>query len=177
MKWNLITVLSVILICVWIEMPDPVTGNVAGGPYPVVGKNGGADRENVFQREPVLFFETTGYTFTGAWHERLAVYNDGTASFSRVTGYPNNPATEADFVFVPAQEVEKLRQNLKRAGAHQLTDLPIQVSDVPLTTVTFFVRPGPHAHSNTFNYFVGWDEWGRVNQIVDDFTAQHFPEF
>ena len=175
MKLNLITVVIVILICAWIEVPDPVSGNVAGGSYPVLnGRNANGD---FFNREPVLVFETTGYSFLGAWHERLNVYTDGTASISRVTGYPGNTQGEADFTFVPVQDVEQLRRDLVRAGAAEIGDLKIQATDIPMSTVTFFARPGPQAASNTFNYYLGLDRWGTVNGVIDDFVHTWFPEF
>ncbi|MHC4942348.1 MAG: hypothetical protein ACYTG7_04950 [Planctomycetota bacterium] len=153
------------------------SGKVGGAIFPVETQvlNGGL--ANAWDREPLLMVDVTGYSLTGLIHRHLAVYSDGTASISSVTGIPGNQLADADVITVPDQAVQELRMDLRAAGAHQLRDNPLNVQDVPLTTVTFFFRSGPVARSNTFSYFLVFKGYERVGKTINDFIDTWFPGF
>jgi hypothetical protein len=153
------------------------SGQAGVQPAQAVNENSQGLYENIHNREPVLIFETSGYTLTGAMHRHLAVYTDGTASISVLSGLPGEFEGDADFTNVPLSAVEQLRQNLITMGADRLQDQKLLVQDVPLRTVTFFKRPGPNAKSHTFNYYLAFDSWAGVHLVIDDFISQWFPGF
>ena len=134
--------------------------------------------DNPLVREPIVFWDISGFTLTGPLHSRLAVYNDGLASISSASNGFFGAHSDADFTFVGLDDVLSLRQQLGAAGAGQAGDSDLFVSDVPLQTVTFFPKPAPKSRANTFNFWLAVEpEQQAVLEILDDFIEDHFPGY
>lgn len=130
--------------------------------------------ENVWPHELVLVHDVAGSTLIGPYFQHLAVYNDGHAILSRTT-YSPDPGAAAT-AFLTAHEIAELRADLVAAGVGTLCDEPSLVSDVPLTTVTYF-RGTTTAGARTFSYMGAWMEHAAVEQVVQDLIAEKFPGF
>ena len=174
MKWYIYGISAAILILACVSTPRLIAGFEYE--YPASDAVAGVQR-NFFDREPVLFFETSGYTLAGMYHRRLSVYSDGTVSVSKVSGIPNHLIKGADFSFISLSAIEELQESLIVARAHLLGDQKYNVQDVPLSTVTFFANTGPRTQSNTFNYFLPQGVWADVDAAIDDFIDMWFPGF
>lgn len=159
------------------------TGDVSNssGSAELWGRQDSSGNDNFLDREPVVIFETTGYTLHGAYHRRLSVYSDGTASVSLVGGIPGYTVADASFATVNIDEVARLRRNLDELGANVMTDQPYSIRDLPLSTVTYFYTDAPDNSKdvkvNTFSYYVPVEDWAGVDMIIDDFINLIFPGF
>ncbi len=134
---------------------------------------------NPLVQEPVLVFDISGFTLTGVLHQHLAVYNNGVASISRVSGgtslFPLSK--DADLAFISSQMVEKLQKDLAAAGAPLACDEQLFVSDIPMTTVTVF-RGGTDARAHTFSYWLPTTPQSQATaQVISKFIADVFPNF
>ena len=136
-----------------------------------------ADCENVFAVEPLVIFDVSGYSLGGAIHQHLAVYNNGLASISSASGIPSAVAGGSTFKFLPASEAFQLARDLYQAGAWNICDELVPVSDIPLTTITV-LRGATNAPSHTYSYFVpGSPEAQAAAVILEAFVDEHFPGF
>lgn len=134
--------------------------------------------DNPLVREPIVFWDISGFTLTGPLHSRLAVYNDGLASISSASNGLFGAHSDADFTFVGLDDIVALRQALGAAGAASATDSDLFVSDVPLQTVTFISKPAPKARANTFNFWLAIEpEQQAVLAVLNDFIEDHFPGY
>jgi len=120
--------------------------------------------------EPVLNFDVSGSTLTGPLHHRLTVYNNGLISASQCSGFSG--ANSAGTAFTTPALVEKLRRELINADGLSLPDQNISVADIPLTTVTVF-KGNTNARAHTFSYWIGIKGYGKIAQIISDFSTAH----
>jgi hypothetical protein len=148
----------------------------SAGQRAVAGPGNTIDADNVLVVEPVLIYDVTGGTLAGLVHSRLSVYNNGQVSISRKDF--GSPTGAADFTMVPVTRVRQLRADLEAAGASTFGDEMNNVADLPLTTVTFFSKPLPHAQANTFSYWNTFDgPYWPLQQVIDEFIVETFPNF
>lgn len=156
------------------QAPSP-SFTPAPAPVPVPGC------DNTWDRDPLVVYDISGYTLTGALHRHLSIYSDGTATISSVSGIQGStwfPASnKADFTFVGADIALKTWSAVRAAGALNECDSSLNVSDVPLQTVTVF-RGSQNQSSRTYNYLLA-DTTAKVKieQILNDFIQQYFPNF
>ncbi len=134
---------------------------------------------NLQMREPILVFDVSGSSLLGPLHSRLSVYNDGLATVSRWSDNVVFGGEDGDAAinYVGSEAVDSLRKQLSAAGAFSLTDQLLIVADLPLSTVTFFRKPGTRSVANTYSYWVGTGEYGAVNTVIANFIDAHFPGF
>lgn len=162
---------SVAALLLLIAFAAPASAQIVAEPVPV----------NVWKVEPILIYDATGTTLSGVSHVTLKVYNNGLATIAKkIPLFPFDPSyveANAHTVGVTEAEANQLRLDLIAAGAATLGDNPTQVFDIPLKTVTFFETPGPRACSNTFSYWIASGAWAPVQQVIDDFIDQFFPNF
>lgn len=129
--------------------------------------------QELYRHEPVLLHDVTGGTLLGPYHTQLAVYNDGFVSFHSVTGL-GTPVVEARTAYVGPEAVQALQKALQAAGAFGLCDQPLQVSDVPLQTLTVFRGDGD-AYAHSFSYWLGTGPHAAANAAVQDFVQTWLP--
>ncbi|MHC4942349.1 MAG: hypothetical protein ACYTG7_04955 [Planctomycetota bacterium] len=170
MKKKLFALLFVVMVGVGFLIPNLISGSAA--PDSIVDPF----IKNFWDREPVLVFDTTGYTLAGPWHRKLSVYTDGTASISKYVGFPH-AVGDAFFTNVGDAAVKELSKALLEANAHLLSDNPQMVTDTPLTSVTFFAEPAPVSKANTYNYFIPNEKQLKAHTIINEFIAAWFPGF
>ena len=121
-----------------------------------------------FQREPVLVYDKTGSTLIGAVHEQLTVYSDGLATYSKLT--PMNGDGEVSVRTLSPRNLAALVDALTAVGAQVMCDDPIQMSDVPLVTVSVLQGEGADAAAHTFSYYdASSGSQGLVEAILRDF--------
>ncbi len=123
----------------------------------------------LLMREPVLNFDVTGSTLLGAFHTRLTVYNDGLVTGSTCGGF--NGENSGGTTVATLGEVNQLQADLIAAGGLVLPDQNIQVSDVPLTTVSVF-KGTTNARCHTFSYW-GGAPYDEIGDVIADFMAKH----
>jgi hypothetical protein len=126
---------------------------------------------NFQQSEPIVMWDVTGVSFPwGFVHGNLVVYNNGIASVSSLlTGDVRAKALD------PAV-ARKLRKDLAAAGATTLCDPQYWTIDAPLTTLTV-LGGSTDAQSHTFSYWGSEGTYAKVQAVIDDFLATHFPGF
>ena len=105
----------------------------------------------LFQREPVLVYDKTGGTMIGLVHEQLTVYSDGLATYSRLD--PMNGDGEVSVRTLTARQLASLVDTLVAVGADSMCDDPMQITDVPLVTVSVLQGEGADAAAHSFSYF------------------------
>ena len=128
----------------------------------------------VFDQEPMLFFDVSGFGLGGPIHQRLAVYSSGLTSIS-AAAFEGQGA--AEFTYVTVERVNELRAALVALGIENLQDNVFEVPDVPMKTVTF-VRPvGVRGRANTYNYFLSEGAYAEVEDVVNEFMTETFPGF
>ena len=131
------------------------------------------DCENLFAHEPAVVFEVSGSTLAGPVDTTLTVYTDGIVKISSASA--SGPGKAATAV-VTADDVEKLRVALVAGSGLKLCDDPRIVTDAPLHTVTL-LSGLQDAQAHTFSYWVGTDAYTVVDQRLQQFVQQVFPEF
>jgi len=136
------------------------------------GKGLGSGCVKEFPRVPLLVYDRSGGTLIGAVHTQLTVYSDGLATYSN---FDPMSASVASVRVLSAREVAGLVDTLAAVGAHVMCDDPMQVTDVPLATVTVLQGEGADAAAHSFSYYsVSAGAQGIVESIVQDFIAAHF---
>ena len=105
----------------------------------------------LFQREPVLVYDKTGGTMIGLVHEQLTVYSDGLATYSRLD--PMNGDGEVSVRTLTARQLAGLVDTLVAVGADVMCDDPMQITDVPLVTVSVLQGEGADAAAHSFSYY------------------------
>ncbi len=130
------------------------------------------DPSNPFPVEPILIFDVAGSSFIGETNRHAAIYNNGQIVACRSGVFGVASAVH----YVDPLSVETLRRQLIAAGAMTLPDQPTLVTDMPLTTVTFFAKGRPQACANTFSYFVP-ENAAAADQIIATFLATAAPSF
>lgn len=138
---------------------------------------------NLFPNEPLVLFDTTGFTLSGSLiHQNLVVYGSGIAAYS-VSSQQLTPPLEGSFDFGDAkvamltpETAQRFLRELAFAGAFSLCDEPAFVADVPPSTLTVF-NGGTDAAAHSFSFFGGGlsQPHATVAQIVDAFITAHFP--
>lgn len=126
-------------------------------------------------QEPVLIHDVSGYSLIGPIHFRFTVYNSGLCSIAE-QGTLNEDGSAA-FTYVTPSEVRELTTALYKAGAFDIDDNAGPVFDVPLTTVTFFARPGTSSRANTFSYYLPNEKQQAVLAVTNGFIDEVFPNF
>ena len=126
--------------------------------------------KNRIDREPVVMFDVNGGTLLGPVFEHLAVYSDGSASY---TSFSSLAAASVEGTTVSADDLNRLVQDLEAAGARTLLDQQMTVTDVPLTTVTLF-RGSTDAQAHSFSYWIGADVYDTTDDVLSEFIATHF---
>lgn len=135
------------------------------------------DCPNIFVVEPLVIFDVSGFSLGGAIHRHLTVYNNGLASISNAGGFPPHISGTATFTFLPVGKAIGLARDLFDAGAWDVCDELVPISDTPITTVTV-LRGGTNAPSHTYSYYTPESpEATEAAQILADFVDEHFPDF
>jgi hypothetical protein len=134
---------------------------------------------NFFVNEPLVVYDITGYTLTGLLHLHLTVYSSGTAQISEAGGGagPFPFVSMADVAYVTPEAAEKLWKTVVTADAMSICDYALQVSDVPLTTITVH-RGDTNSAAHTYSYWVaGTPQMQAVDNAIQNFIHQYFPNF
>ena len=132
-----------------------------------------SDCPDVLGGGPILVYDVSGSTLLGPLHRHLAVYDDGHASYSAAGGLPG-AQPEAVFTYVGEKAAAQLLADLRAAGAFQLCDAQLLVSDVPLTTVTV-LTPGTDARAHSFSYWIPTTAGHQqVEQVIQTFLDERF---
>ena len=126
--------------------------------------------------ELVAVYDVTGFTLAGELNINLEVYNDGTAKVSRVSGFFGQPTVDAQIANVGAGTALAFANELRAQGAWQLGDQQLQVSDVPLQTLTV-LRGFTDQKAHAFSYWLASDEYAGVGTVIQKFLDTHFPNF
>jgi len=130
---------------------------------------------NIEQHEPVVTYDIAGGTLLGPIYLHLAIYNSGHAIISRTTMDPDPGACQTSFL-TPA-EIQQLRADLIAANVATLCDEQLSVSDVPLTTISYF-RGTSNAAVRTFSYWLGFGgPYQGVELVMQNLIATKFPNF
>lgn len=154
-------------------------GAVASALLLLAAADDGAARDpqltNSIEQEPVLFWDTNGFSLGGPVHERLAVYSDGVVTYAYGSFGVEDGA--ACFTYVKPDVVDTLMADIRNSGAFHAGDEPMIISDTPLTTVTVFQAIGAGtSRARTFSFWSPTTpESQRLAQIVYDFKSQHIP--
>lgn len=158
------TALVALSILPWLQ---PAHGPVAAAAAP-----GCVD---VFPHHPIVVYEISGGTLAGPLDQELLVYGDGFARLSSATA--NFGAGSSKQAFVGDAAAAALITSLSQNGAFQLCDVPDQVSDMPLTTLTV-MRGNTDSRVHTFSWFLAPPgQHAACEQILQNFVAAHFPSF
>lgn len=161
--------MSLCLAAAWVSGNPSLAGN------PDTGVSTRAE-PNPIVLEPLLFYDVSGGTLAGSFHLHVSVYNSGHVTFAQLGNTWTGAPDQAFFRQATTERVEQLRRELVAAGAARARDNLTFISDVPLTTVTFFVRPGTTATANTFSYFGPTESMVAVNAAIQSFIEDVFPE-
>lgn len=137
------------------------------------------DCPNIFESEPLVVYDVSGFGLGGPIHRHLAVYDNGLASMSSggSGGGAGGGAGLSDFKFLPSSVAFQLARDLFDAGAWDVCDEFVNVSDIPLTTVTV-LRGATTGPSHSYSYLAPESPQAlEADQILQDFIATHFPGF
>ncbi len=126
--------------------------------------------KNPINREPLVTFDVSGGTLTGPVFEHLTVYDDGFASYSSLSG---SKAAVVRSKMISQQEFNELEAALMSSQAMNLMDQDFTVTDVPLSTVTFF-RGDTNAHSHSYSYWISSGDYSQVEEILNKFIDTQF---
>ncbi len=130
---------------------------------------------DVFPHHPIVVYEITGGTFAGPLDQELIVYGDGSARLSSATA--NFGAGKSQLAFAGDTSAAALLTSLSQNGAFQLCDVPDQVSDMPLSTLSVMRRnTDSRVHSYSW-YIAPAGPHATVEQLLQSFIATHFPSF
>lgn len=136
-----------------------------------------ATPRNIIVNEPVVLYDRTGGTLAGPIHENLVVYSSGLVTYafaSEVVIPPGGESVVARVAYIPPERLTALREELAASGAGTLTDARFEVSDVPLNSATYFFTPGPSSRTNSFNYWLGFEEHAAFDQAVRNLIHELF---
>lgn len=123
---------------------------------------------------PVLIHDIAGSTLIGPIYRHLVVYSNGHASLSATT-YEPDPGRAQTGILTQA-EIAQLRASLEAAGAFEACDNDMQVSDIPLTTVSVF-RGATNALAHTYSFMTPDARQSAVEALVQQLIASKFPNF
>ena len=148
---------------------------------------------NTMDVEPIVMLNVSGSTLLGPVQYNLIVYSNGQTMFIRSEGFPTGgggdsgldgsdpqqllspvPVALVQNLMLSEIEVDQLVADLRRAGAQTLCDQEVQVTDVPLQTLTI-LEARADAVAHTFSYWGGVGDYADVAQTVDSFIATYFP--
>ena len=136
----------------------------------------GNANHNPLVHEPILIYQQTGGNLTGAIFLELTVNSDGQVTLARQDRA--NPTGKVCTATVKADRLQELARDLRSAGALRLQDLAsAPPPDVALTTVTVFACRGNSGNcsANTFSYYVPSGRYSQVEDLVQAFIAEVFP--
>lgn len=134
---------------------------------------------NLFQNEPLVVFDISGFTLTGLLHKHFSLYSSGVATLAEAGGgTPLFPfGSKADVAFVTPEEARKLWSAVVAAGAFSNCDILEWVSDVPLTTVTVY-RGETDSRARTYSYYLpSKPSAAAVQALIEEFIQKAFPNF
>lgn len=154
------TALVALSILPWLS---PSQGPVASIPAP-----GCVD---VFPHHPIVVYELSGGTLAGPLDQELLVYGDGSARLSSATA--NFGAGSSQLAFVGDAAAAALITSLSQNGAFQLCDMPDQVSDMPLSTLTV-MRGNTDSRVHTYSWYVAQGQHATCEQILQAFISTNF---
>lgn len=127
--------------------------------------------------EPVVVYQVSGGTLTGTQFLSLVIYDSGFASvaINNQAVFPV-PGTTIDVQTksVGPAAVQRLMRSLTTAGAFELPDQPLAVSDVPLNTLTV-LDGGADAKAHTFSYWLTSGDYAPIGAALDKFLSTNFP--
>jgi hypothetical protein len=127
---------------------------------------------DVFPHHPIVVYEISGGTLAGPLDQELLVYGDGSARLSSSTA--NFGAGSSQLTFVGDAAAAALITSLSQNGAFQLCDVPDQVSDMPLSTLTV-MRGNTDSRVHTYSWFLApQGQHATVEQILQSFISAHF---
>lgn len=130
---------------------------------------------NIWQHEPILVYDVTGFTIAGGLrHLNLVVYNDGFATICKSDTIPFDEGVAT--AFTGTVTARTLLTDLALASAFTLCDQDLAAADIPLTTVTV-MRGATDTLAHTFNYWVPDPPYTGVQSVINAFIATHFPGF
>ncbi|MEO6710157.1 MAG: hypothetical protein ABI054_11970 [Planctomycetota bacterium] len=129
---------------------------------------------NVIAHEPVVLFEVAGSTIAARVDRTLTVYADGSMLMSEA-GTAGSRGHCMRVQTTPGV-VADLKLALIKAGAQTLCDHQIQVTDVPLRTLTM-MGGSQDSRAHTFSYWTPEPEYAAVDAELETFIAEQFPGF
>ncbi|MBL8860494.1 MAG: hypothetical protein JNK02_00640 [Planctomycetes bacterium] len=129
--------------------------------------------ENAIVHEPLVVFERTGGTLLGPVDLHLTVSSSGTA---RIVDLSDPFVPRGARAYVDLEAVVDLARDLERAGAFLMCDPSTGVTDVPLNTLTI-LRPGTEGRAHTHSWWLPEGTNGAIEDRIDQFIAEVFPEF
>ena len=129
---------------------------------------------NIWLHEPLLVYDVSGATFAGPIDMSLSVYSSGLVKISSASDLPG--LGRADIANVTPAEARALAVELRSLGAHSLCDVPVSGADIPLKTLTVFGL-GTDTFAHTFSWFNVDADTGTIQQRLEEFISDTFPEF
>ena len=129
---------------------------------------------NVFTHEPVLMYEVSGFTLCCQVDQALSVYGDGFVRLSRATYDGTN--SKSQLAYVGTAPIQALLADLGALGAGSACDVPIQVSDMPLSTLSL-MRGETDGRAHTFSWLYDDGTGGAITARLDAFIQATSPSF
>jgi len=158
-----------------VPRPSPAPAQPAAQVVPGLGLPMPGFCGNSLPHEPVVVYEVTGGTLAGFLHVRFTAYSDGSASASSLSSFGGGESVADAAVSFPGPEaVAELLAELRAAGAFQLCDQDLIVSDLPLSTLTV-LAPGSDARAHSSSYWSAEGPWAAPSALVNAFLQAHFP--
>lgn len=167
----------------------PSSGSTSAQPSLIQSDDGGVQVAGAVQvtnsipttwidNEPDVVYDITGGTLSGPYYLHFAAYTSGEITLVESSSQLDQPRVIQRQVSTLV--VDTLMRDLQAAGAFSLTDSPVIVLDVPMTTVTMFTPSSSLGQSLavTYSYFStsGGGAYASVDQILQDFIDWQFPK-
>ena len=162
-----------VILAVACAVPFVVTHADPKSPVGQGGGGGGgcAEQHDV---QPMLIARSSGDTLLGPVFQLLTVYSNGEMSLSRVD--PVDAAPKISTAVLGKGELLALMHQLRTAGALSMCDQAVQITDVPLQTITIFMGSDGLSRANTFSYYSGFGEHAAIDVVLSDLVANHFAD-
>jgi hypothetical protein len=132
------------------------------------------DDQNLIVHEPLVLYEVTGGTLLGAYDLQMTVYADGIVHLNSAVMFGERP--RAVVAYVGAAAARDLASQLERAGAFQVVDQSLTVTDVPLHTLTI-LRAATDARAHTHSWWLYAPPNQEIPALLHEFIARNFPQF
>jgi len=129
--------------------------------------------DNPIAHEPLLVYEVTGGTLVGPYDLQLTVYADGLARLASATQAKLGRTALRD---VGPESAHQLATELARAGAFFGSDQALNVTDMPLSTLTI-LQGAPDSRAHTYSWWVPEGANRTAPALLQSFIADNFADF